>query len=103
MRYIFYLGLFIYTLLSVFLIYIFSVSEYEWMDESNDLASLCELPIAFQNRIISFLLLSLVFIALVFTFIKKRTKFVFTIQLIITVLLFLFWLWRFYLRFWLCI
>lgn len=103
MRYIFYLGMFIYTLLSVFLIYIFSVSEYEWMVESNDFVSLCELPIDFQNRIISFLLLSLVFIALVFTFIKKHTKFVFTIQLIITVLLFLFWLWRFYLRFWFCI
>lgn len=100
MRYIFYQCLFIYTLISAFLIYIFSVSDYEWMADTNDLVSLCELPVDSENKIVSSLLLILVILALVFTLGKKRTKFVLITQLTATALLFLFWLWRFYLRFW---
>lgn len=97
MYYAFYLCLIIYDLISAFLIYIFSVSDYEWM--TNEGVTLQELPVDSANQIISVFLFIIIILALLFSLKTVRIKFISIIQLVITTLLFLFWLWRFYLRF----
>lgn len=90
--------LFLYSTVSALIIYFLSAHEYEWMiGEDAEVNNICELPLQDGQIIFAVLALLPVLALAGYGAYTKKLK-----TILLSLALFLFWIWRFYIRTLLC-